>query len=192
MKKLIITITLAVLYGNMFSQVPGTSNPNGSTNTSPGTPVQPYNGTNPAGVPNQNGSNSTVPDPTKPATTYPNNTAPATPGTPATPGSTYPPATPGTPNTTPGTPNTSPAMPNTSPVTPHNNKINRLYQDPARTPREPQTRDQVRTVDGSTGKYKSSHKVRNSKGFATNSKHVKKSKKGSDNGREKTNSTTVR
>jgi len=60
-----------------------------------------------------------------------------------------------------------------------------LFQDPTRTPKNSNQVDPVRTVDGSTGKYKKDHKTSTGKDFATRKRHVKTAKPRKDNGKEK-------
>ena len=50
-----------------------------------------------------------------------------------------------------------------------------MAQDPVKTSKNPRQSDKVRTVDGSTGKYKTQHKVRKSN-FVNNRLHIAKAK----------------
>lgn len=149
MKKIIFI--LAVSVSALHAQItPNPSNNQGTTPVpiNPGQTSQPYNGTNPAGQPNQITPNTTLPSTNSnpPPTVQPNPVVPIT--TPASPSST------------------------TNPF----NKINRLYQDPVRTPGDPKQVDPVRTPDGSTGKHHKPKKAMSGKTFAHNHSHVKTAK----------------
>ncbi len=146
MKPIVFFISLlTVLAGR--AQDPVGSYTSGSVNSATAAPGQPntqYNGTNPAGQPNQiNNYSVTVPSSTGTNPVNPTNVSPAVPNT------TYP----------------------TSPGTPTTNFVQRLYQNPMRTPKNPRVEpSSVKTVDGSTGKYRSRHKIVPAKknGFVTN------------------------
>lgn len=118
-----------------------------------------------------------------PAPSYTNgaNTVPPYNGT--TPPNTVPAPTITLPNSYPGSTGTYPIDPNstsptgsttTYPTSPGVPQIQAVYlllfQDPVRTPNNPRSAENVKTVDGSGGKYRSQHKFTPAKknGFATN------------------------
>lgn len=174
MKTLTLFIALAFC-GHVSSQSPNPTTPPSpgapGANTGGSTPVPvnpggqttlPYNGTNPAGEPNQ---------------------VPASPQQPAIPGSNYQPAV--QPN--PVVP-TQPAVPPIG-TNPYKN-INRLFQDPARTPSEPKavSHGSEHPVDGSRGKYHKPKKAMSASTFAHNRTHIRKS--GGGGNKEKSHAST--
>jgi len=147
MKNIIFILALSV--SALKAQITPDPNTNSGTTPvpiNPGQTTQPYNGTNPAGQPNQINPANPIPGNNN------NNYQPTVQPNPVLP--------------------TTPAAPGTS-TTP---KINRLFQDPVRTPRDPKQVDPVRSPDGSTGKHHKPKKAMSGKTFAHNHSRVKKSK----------------
>lgn len=167
MKKHIFTCSLAITLSAAFSQSPVPSYTSGPANSVPGQPSQPaelYQGTNPAGGDHNKGTLA-IPDP-RGVNTPSNNTY----------------YRPGTPASVPAPQNGSQANPGGAypnvPVTP--TPTNRLFQDPAKTSKYPNSDPAVGSVNGSTGKF-AKHSRNGSKSFSKSRHHFKKTKK-RDNG----------
>jgi hypothetical protein len=170
MKKLILILSIA-LSGTLSSQVSSPPGANSGGNTpvpiNPGQTTLPYNGTNPAGEPNQSNSYTTT-----------------APGQSGGSGGSYQPTV--QPN--PVVP-TTPAVPNIG-TNPYKN-LNRLFQDPSRTPGDPKQVDPVRMPSGSTGKYHKPKKAMSGKTFAHNKSHIKTSKSNSERSHEPSSATST-
>ena len=175
MKKILFILILAASYKISLAQ--GTTDPFAPPTVTNGNqlPTQsgpPYDGTQQSGAPNTSYT-LTEPSPTgnvpntNPAINYTDPTNPASASYSIPPSTLQNTNSPGVSSpgviSSPGTPTT-----NTQP------QINRLFQDPARTPKNPGKTGSIGNANGSSGKYKSDHPVHNSKGFAKHNKHIKK------------------